>query len=91
MRLFRKITLLNFAAVALLLFMIIKVLVVNHTTNYNNGWDIFAIFIFAGFSSLLIVVDYFIQTKIKNRLKLFFVELFVLIIVVGIGFLLINN
>jgi len=87
----QKITLLNFAAVALFLFTVIEILIVNHKANYNNGWDIFAIFMCAGFSSLLIVVDYFIQTKIKNRLNLFLVELIVLIVMVGIGLLLINN
>ena len=45
----------------------------------------------ADFSSLLIVADYFIQKKIKNRLNLFLVELIVLIVMVGIGLLLINN
>jgi hypothetical protein len=66
------------------------VTVLNYSKS-NNGWDIFAFFMAVGFSSFLIVVDYFVQTKIKTALKLFIVELLLLVILSGLGILIINS
>jgi len=74
----RKFTLSNLAAACLIIFMFV-VTILNYKKS-NNGWDIFTFFMAAGFSSLLFILNYFIQTKIKTTLKLFIVELLALII-----------
>jgi hypothetical protein len=84
----RKFTLLNVAAICFIIFMFIMT-ILNHTKT-NNGWDIFALFIALGFSSLLVIVDYFLQAKIKSALKLFIIELLALIVLSGLGILIID-
>jgi hypothetical protein len=85
----RKFTLLNIAAACLIIFMFV-VTILNYKKS-NNGWDTFTFFMAAGFSSLLFILDYFIQTKIKTTLKLFIVELLALIILSGLGILITNS
>ena len=85
----RKFTLLNVAAVCLIIFML--VITILYYKQSDNGWGIFAFFMAIGFSSLLIIVDYFVQTNIKTARKLFIIELLVLIVLSGLGILMINS
>ncbi len=86
----RKFTLLNIAATLIFLFILFNVFWVERKEEHS-AWQYFALIMAAGFSSLLVVADYFIQAKIKNNFKLFLVELIVLIIAVSLGFLVLNN
>jgi hypothetical protein len=86
----RKFTLLNIAAILLFLFMLFNVFWLERKEDHS-GWQYFTLIMSAGFSSLLVVADYFIQAKIENNFKLFLVELIVLIIAVSLGFLILNN
>ena len=85
----RRFTLLNLVAVCLTIFMLIMT-ILNYRKN-TNGWDIFALIMALSFSSLLVIIDYFIQAKIKSTLKIFVVELLALIVLLGLGVLISNN
>ncbi len=85
----RKFTLLNLAAVCLIIFMLVMT-ILNYKES-DNGWGIFAFLMTVGFSSLLIILDYFVQTKIKTALKLFIIELLLLIVLSGLGILITNS
>ncbi len=84
----RKITLLNIAAICLIIFML-TVTILDHNKK-KEGWGIFGLIMAICFSSLLIINDYFIQTKIKGSFNLFIVELLILVVLVGLGILIIN-
>jgi hypothetical protein len=86
----RKFTLLNIVAILLFLFMLINIFWVERKEEHY-GWQYLALIMTAGFSSLLVVADYFIQAKIKNNFKLFLVELIVLVLAVSLGFLVLNS
>lgn len=86
----RKFILLNIVAVLIFLFMLIDVFWIERNEEHY-GWQYYALFIAACFSSLLVVADNFIVAKIKNNFKLFLVELIVLIIAVSLGFVILNS